>query len=140
MKNRNGLMSIGIALIMLIFSLIAAMVISNISSNLYKNIIVMDEGRELQYRRIIVMSLKNASDYIDTNYSFDNIQSPSTNDFLFTLSEGLVKNPNSIPLTFPATASVAATGVQTQSGTFDFIELFTKHKDDDENYGIVVQY
>jgi len=140
MKQRNALMSIGIALIMLIFSLVAAMVISNISSNLYKNIIVMDEGKELQYRRIVVMSLKNAADYIDNNYSFDSITSPAKINFTFSLSEALIKNSNNNLLDFPATASVAATGVQTQSGNFDFVELFTKYEKDDENYGIVVQY
>lgn len=144
MKRRNGIMSIGIAIIMLLFSLIAAMVISNISSNLYKNIIVMDEDKELQYRRIVIMSLKNAADAKIANI-ISNATDTTTVSFTFSLSENLAKNPtnDSFPAytwNFPSTATVAATSVQTQNGTFDFVELYTKHKDDEENYGIVVQY
>jgi len=148
MKRRKGLMSIGIAIIMLLFSLIAAMVISNISSNLYKNIIVMDEGKELQYRRIVVMSLKNAADEVHatkTQNQLNAITVPENLDFTFALSKDLVRNPQteSFPATvvlFPATATLAATEVFTGNATLNYFELYTKHENDSENYGIVVQY
>jgi len=146
MRRRKGLMSIGIAIIMLLFSLIAAMVISNISSNLYKNIIVMDEGKELQYRRIVVMSLKNAADAKKSEIINHSTVTSAVN-FTFSLSENLVKNPtnNSFPArtwTFRATATLAASNVTIPStdATFSFVELYTKHPNDNENYGIVVQY
>jgi len=148
MRQRNGLMSIGIALIMLIFSLVAAMVISNISSNLYKNIVAMDEDKELQYRRIVVMSLKNAADKVHnekTQTELNDITDDFTRNFTFLLSKDLVKNPDSdtfpaTVLSFPATATLAATAITTSNATLNFFELYTKHKDDAENYGIVVQY
>jgi len=148
MKRRNGIMSIGIAIIMLLFSLIAAMVISNISSNLYKNIIVMDEDKELQYRRIVIMSLKNALDEIHqvkTQDQLNAIAVPKNLDFTFALSKDLMKNPqtDSFPATvllFPATATLAATEVFTGSATLNYVELYTKYEKDEENYGIVIQY
>lgn len=147
MRRRSGIMSIGIALIMLIFSLVAATVISNISSNLYKKIVVMDEDKELQYRRIVVMSLKNAADYIDDNFNIEDITEPSTMNFSFAVSEALVRSPQSDTFpaytwTFPATASLAASNVTVTSpaATFSFVELYTKHSSDTEDYGIVVQY
>ena len=128
---------------MLLFSLIAAMVISNISSNLYKNIIVMDEDKELQYRRIVIMSLKNAADSISA--TIENKSGSFSRDFTFALSKDLMKNPqtDSFPATvllFPATATLAATEVFTGSATLNYVELYTKYEKDDENYGIVIQY
>ena len=152
MKRRQGLMSIGIALILLIFSLIATMVISNISSNLYKNIIEMDEGKESQYRRIVIMSLKNVADYFDNNRSTDylNTITPSPFNFSFSLSKDLVKNPETDDFPaktydFPATATLAATNVSSSPSSpkrFYFVELYTNREVDpyDEDYGIVVQY
>lgn len=138
------MISTAIALILLIFSLIATMVISNISSNLYKNIVDMDEGKELQYRRIVVMSLKNAADYVSGS-GIGGIPDFSTINFTFSLSKDLVKNPESetFPatiLTFPATATLAATSVKTLNGTWDFVELYTRPPEAEEDYGIVVQY
>ncbi|MDN5360629.1 MAG: hypothetical protein PWQ84_1692 [Thermotogaceae bacterium] len=141
MRRRKGIISISIAIIMLLFSLIATMVISNISSNLYKNIVVMDEDKELQYRRIVVMSLKNAAD-AKKEKIIKSTTTTSMVNFTFSLSEGLMKNPDKNPFTFPATATVAATNVRVPSteATFSFVELYTKHENDTENYGIVVQY
>lgn len=101
----------------------------------------MDEDKELQYRRIVVMSLKNAAD-AKKEKIIKSTTTTSMVNFTFSLSEGLMKNPDKNPFTFPATATVAATNVRVPSteATFSFVELYTKHENDTENYGIVVQY
>jgi len=108
----------------------------------------MDEDKELQYRRIVIMSLKNALDEIHqvkTQDQLNAIAVPKNLDFTFALSKDLMKNPqtDSFPATvllFPATATLAATEVFTGSATLNYVELYTKYEKDEENYGIVIQY
>jgi len=96
MCKRHGIMSMGIALIILLFSLIAAMVLTNISSNLYKNIVKLGEGREIQYRKIVVQSLYNAFEIVDLT----SLSPGETKSYSFTFQT----NEQVTPLTFPATA------------------------------------
>jgi len=131
MKRREGLMSIGIAIIILLFSIVAAMVIYNISSNLYKTVIRLDEGKELQYRRIIIMSLKNVTDRFHNDILADET---NVSTFTFTFSKC-----GEVPDSFPATISVATASVTVKDKSFGFLELFTKPPELD-TYGIVVQY
>lgn len=153
MKKRTALMSIGIALIILIFSLITAMVITNISSNLYKNIIKMDVRKESQYKRVVILSLKNGMDYSydqQPQSHFDSLTEDSltwSGDFKFILSEGLAPTSEST-IDFPASITLAATQVETsteEATKLNFFELYTKpdltNFDYSEDiYGIVVQY
>lgn len=156
MINRKGLMSIGIALIMLIFSLIVAMVITNISSNLYKNIIRIDERKESQYKRVVIMSLKNTTDYINEDVQkpqsyFNNLteaeRTISFDDFKFIYSDPLFQET----INFPATVTVAATYVTTtedeDTAKLNFFELYTLPDLEDagfdyteDEYGIIIQY
>ena len=102
----------------------------------------MDEGKELQYRRIVVMSLKNGADYVnDTNPDqFDSVPKQSPVTFDFDLSEKLQHSATN-SLFFPATAVVAATNVEASGENYTFVELFTKPPDEESDiYGIVVQY
>ena len=164
MPKRSGLMSIGIALIILLFTMIAAMVIYNISSNLYKNMIKMDERRkESQYKKTVILSLKNVTDYInsvgtidgtDTQIYFNNLSDSDRKesvDFSFRLSSGLVGGSEDVPfpartIVFPATVTLSATTIETGSATLNFFELFTKPDYKaagldytEDTYGIIVQ-
>jgi|GEM_PF-2614106 len=156
MINRKGLMSIGIALIMLIFSLIVAMVITNISSNLYKNIIRIDERKESQYKRVVIMSLKNTTDYINEDVQkpqsyFNNLTEAERtipfDDFNFFYSDPLFQET----INFPATVTVAATYVTTtedeDTAKLNFFELYTLPDLEgagfdytEDEYGIIIQY
>ncbi len=160
MRKSPGLMTIGIALIMLIFSLITAMVITNISSNLYKNIIKMDVRKESQYKRVVILSLKNAMDYShglntingkDRQDYYDDLTEASqtwSREFKFILSEDLSPTNEALSIDFPASVTLAATNVETstqEATKLNFFELYTKpdliNFDYDEDiYGIVVQY
>jgi hypothetical protein len=128
MYRKNGLMSIGIALIMLIFSLVAAMVLSNISSNLYKTIVKMSEGKEHQYSRIVVESLYNGVGKVN----LDDLTEGATETFDFTF---LSNEQSANPITFPATVEF----IEKVEANY-FVKLFTRHPSETDMYGIVAQY
>jgi hypothetical protein len=127
MCKRHGIMSMGIALIILLFSLIAAMVLTNISSNLYKNIVKLGEGREIQYRKIVVQSLYNAFEIVDLT----SLSPGETKSYSFTFQT----NEQVTPLTFPATAVFIE-----QVDSNYFVKLYTREPSKEDMYGIIAQY
>src|SRR6056297_1821388 len=62
MKKRNGMMSIGLAIVMLLFSLIATIILTNVGRNLIKASVDMGKGQEEDYTRVVVQSMKNGLD------------------------------------------------------------------------------
>ncbi len=137
-------MSIGIAVMLLIFTIIAATVISNISSNLIKNISEMDVGKEEQYRRIVIMSLKNAIK--DANYTGLGIMDHATVNFVYAVSEGLAKNKSGgLVIDYPASATLISTDTEIgKATTLYFFEVYTEPSlsttgNATESYGIILQ-
>ena len=111
MIRRRGVLFIGLAIIMLLFSLIAAAVIANIGSNLFKSMSKMGQGQEKNYTRIVVQSVDNGLGYLPNNLmevgATSNIP-PKT--FFFKCSTYLCDNPVldarfDVAATFSATTS-----------------------------------
>jgi hypothetical protein len=107
--------------------LIAAMVLTNISSNLYKNIVKLGEGREIQYRKIVVQSLYNAFEIVDLT----SLSPGETKSYSFTFQT----NEQVTPLTFPATAVFIE-----QVDSNYFVKLYTREPSKEDMYGIIAQY
>ena len=110
MIRRRGVLFIGLAIIMLLFSLIAAAVIANIGSNLFKSMSKMGQGQEKNYTRIVVQSVDNGLGYLPNNLmevgATSNIP---TETFFFKCSTYLCDNPVlarfDVAATFSATTS-----------------------------------
>jgi ABC-type transport system involved in multi-copper enzyme maturation permease subunit len=139
-KKRKALMSIGIALILLIFSIVAVTVISNLSSNLIKNISEMDIGKEDQYKRVVIRSLQNILENDVYDYSTFSVDNYSSTIFKYSLSREMVKGSNNgLIINFPATALFIS------DDSAYFFELYTEPSTSTsgnllDTYGIVLQF
>ena len=114
MIRRRGVLFIGLAIIMLLFSLIAAAVIANIGSNLFKSMSKMGQGQEKNYTRIVVQSVDNGLGYlVQENLTVDMVGATSNippKTFFFKCSTDLCDNPVldarfDVAATFSATTS-----------------------------------
>ncbi len=64
MKRRKGLAAIGIALIMLAFSGIAAVFIVNMAQDLHRTYQVLKTDKEKHYPKIVLLSVFNGMEYL----------------------------------------------------------------------------
>ena len=142
--RRRGFMSVGLAILMLVFSLIAAAVITNIGSNLIKTSVEMGKGQEENFSRIAIISMKNMLDEIKAN-NYPNIQvgSSTTVPLSFKYSSDLYDfGGNDFIVPFAATVTLQATLSSTEY-VFDVLTkagTTTLDKDNPIAEGVIIQF
>jgi len=142
--RRRGFMSVGLAILMLVFSLIAAAVITNIGSNLIKTSVEMGKGQEENFSRIAIISMKNMLDEIKANnYPDLQVGSSTTVPLSFKYSSDLYDfGETDFVVPFAATVTLQATLSNTEY-VFDVLTkaaTTTLDKEDPIEEGVILQY
>jgi len=136
MGKRKGLMSIGLAIVMLLFSLIATIILTTVGRNLIKTSVDMGKGQEEAYTRVVIQSMANALD--KHSGSFGDLELEVRNgslpDFTFIVSGDLNANDGGeLSIGFDTTADLIAT--PTVDGNTKYVfEAYTKA--DFSTYGL----
>ena len=149
-KKRKGMLSLGIAMWMLLFSLIAGTVIYNLSANLMGSIRKLDVGKEERYSRIVMKSMVNGLEAIDRQ-DLGVHEDPSLNShtrlvFRFAFGSGL--NPftaganQTQVVTFTTTATMVLDDDDNDVEVFDIFtkpSRVTEHGRPEDGEGIIIQ-
>jgi len=144
-KKRKGMMSLGIAMWMLLFSLIAGTVIYSLSSNLMASIRKLDVGKEERYSRIVMKSMVNgleaiSLDDLGVNTADTSLSSNTTVRFTFIFGSGLVPAAASARITFTTDATIVLDGEEKVFDIFTLPAPVTEPgRPYEEGEGIIIQ-
>jgi len=150
-KKRKGMMSLGIAMWMLLFSIIAGTVIYSLSANLMASIRKLDLGKEERYSRIVMKSMVNGLEAINREnlgvyYASDTSQSSSTTvDFRFVFGSGLAPSPQIATITFSTCSTmvlnddVEVFDILTTPSTVTEQGSLYQHEEGIQGEGIIIQ-
>jgi hypothetical protein len=109
MRRRIGLMSIGLAIVMLLFSLIATIILTNVGRNLIKAAVDMGKGQEEAYTRIVIQSVKNGLSKFSDDFGDLKLEALDESNFLFEISKDLnTIGDGELSINFVTTAKLIA--------------------------------
>ena len=146
MRRRIGLMSIGLAIVMLLFSLIATIILTNVGRNLIKAAVDMGKGQEEAYTRIVVQSMKNGLDGHSGSFGDLEIEAVlnSVPDFSFVISSDLnAEDDAELSIGFDTVAILLAT--KTIAGDMSIFDIQTEadhstHGLDPIEEGVIIHF
>jgi len=136
MKKRKGFFTIILAVMMLIFSTLATVFINEMSENLLKTSVKLDEGKEDRYNKIVMKSIENSIGYLGTISGNDSY----TSTYTLTIPFSQAHRTASTTIYF----TVKTENLDTEEETQGFIEVnitqSTQTTSSIENYGTIISY